>query len=239
VRDKVGKFEAAAGGTIFLDEIGTSSPAFQVKLLRVLQDRVVERVGDTKTLQVDVRVVLATNRDLAQAVAAGEFREDLYYRIHVIAIEMPPLRERRSDIPTLATHFLRRFGDEHGRPGLQFTERALAALAGAAWPGNVRQLENLVERAVVLGQGQRIDVEDLPTAVATPGAPTAPAAAAGGTADVETGPILPLKEALAAPERRIIERALGHCGGNREKAAKVLGINRSTLFHKLRKFGIQ
>jgi DNA-binding NtrC family response regulator len=234
VRDKVGKFEAAAGGTIFLDEIGTSSPAFQVKLLRVLQDRVIERVGDTKTIPVDVRVVLATNKDLEQAVAAGQFREDLYYRIAVISIEMPPLRARKSDVQTLAEHFLRRFATEHGRPGLHFSPRAVAALLAAPWPGNVRQLENVVERAVVLSQGDTIDAADLPASLQGRGE-TAPT-----TEDPAPGePPLPLKEALVLPERRIIEHALRHCGGNREQAAKVLGINRSTLFHKLRKFGIQ
>jgi DNA-binding NtrC family response regulator len=232
VRDKVGKFEAASGGTIFLDEVGTSSPAFQVKLLRVLQDRVIERVGDTRTIPVDVRIVLATNKDLEAAVRAGQFREDLYYRINVITIEMPPLRERQSDVATLAEHFLRRFASEHGRPALTFTPRALAALVQAPWPGNVRQLENLVERAVVLSQGKTIDLPDLPAALHTaPAAPAAPHAAAG--------PVLPLKEALQGPEKSLIERALQHCGGNREKAAVALGINRSTLFHKLRKYGIR
>ena len=234
MRDKVGKFEAAAGGTIFLDEIGTSSPAFQIKLLRVLQDKVVERVGDTKTVPVDVRVVLATNKDLEKAVAAGEFREDLYYRIQVVSVEMPPLRARKSDIGALAEHFLRRFAQEHGRPALHFSDRALAALVAAPWPGNVRQLENVVERAVVLGSGDLLDVADLPTLTTgrvealTPVALPAP-----------DGPPRPLKEALAGPEKLLIERALQHCSGNREQAAKVLGINRSTLFHKLRKFGIR
>ena len=233
VRDKIGKFEAAAGGTIFLDEIGTSSPAFQVKLLRVLQDRVIERVGDTTTIPVDVRVVLATNKDLEQAVAAGEFREDLYYRIHVVAIEMPPLRARPSDIAPLAEHFLRRFAADHGRPALRFSPAALDALSAAPWPGNVRQLENVVERAVVLGGHDVVDVGDLPPLGR--GAAGAPAAA---VAPLPEGPPRPLKEALALPERRIIEQALAHCGGNRERAAKLLGINRSTLFHKLRKLGI-
>ncbi len=233
VRDKVGKFEAAAGGTIFLDEIGTSSAAFQVKLLRVVQDRVIERVGDTHTIPVDVRIVIATNKDLEQAVADREFREDLYYRINVVTIEMPPLRQRHTDIQTLAEHFLRRFADEHGRPSLHFTERALGTLVAAAWPGNVRQLENVVERAVVLCQGPTIDSIDLPAAMQNP-----TAASPGGDA-LPAGPVLPLKEAMAGPERRIIEHALAHCGGNRERAAQVLGINRSTLFHKLRKFGIR
>ncbi|MFY9345332.1 MAG: sigma-54 dependent transcriptional regulator, partial [Planctomycetota bacterium] len=162
VRDKIGKFEAAAGGTIFLDEIGTSSPAFQVKLLRVLQDRVVERVGDTRTIPVDVRVVLATNKDLEQAVARGEFREDLYYRIQVVSIEMPPLRARPDDIGALAEHFLRRFASEHQRPAVRFSAGALERLQQAPWPGNVRQLENVIERAVVLSRVETIDVADLP-----------------------------------------------------------------------------
>ena len=233
-RDKLGKFEAANGGTIFLDEIGTSSPAFQVKLLRVLQDKVIERIGDTRTIPVDVRIVLATNKNLERAVAAGEFREDLYYRIAVITVEMPPLRERRSDIANLAEHFLRRFAAEHGRPTLAFTERALAVLVQAPWPGNVRQLENLIERAVVLSTGPQLDLPDLPASLH---APTVPAAGASPvTAD---GPVLPLKLALEGPEKTCIERALQHCGGNREKAAKMLDINRSTLFHKLRKYGIR
>ncbi len=236
VRDKVGKFEAAAGGTIFLDEIGTSTPSFQIKLLRVLQDRVIERVGDTETLPVDVRIVLATNKDLEQAVRDGEFREDLYYRINVVSVEMPPLRERRSDIQALAEHFLARFREEHGRPAASFTPGAIAALLRAPWPGNVRQLENVVERAVVLSRGDRIDRADLPAAIGSEEvsdvATMTPEAAADGAP-------VPLKQALLAPERRIIERALRWCGGNRERAAEALGINRSTVFHKLKKLGIR
>jgi DNA-binding NtrC family response regulator len=241
VRDKVGKFEAASGGTIFLDEIGTSSMAFQVKLLRVLQDRVIERVGDTRTIPVDVRIVLATNKDLQVAVQKGEFREDLYYRIHVVAIEMPPLRDRPGDIPGLAEHFLRRFAQEHGRPARGFTAPALQALVRAPWPGNVRQLENLIERAVVLSRAERLDLGDLPAEVVVP--PPARTAAAGaphaGAGAAPAGPPGPLRAALAAPERVAIEQALAACGGNRERAAALLGIHRSTLFHKLRKFGIR
>ncbi|HEX5052541.1 MAG TPA: sigma-54 dependent transcriptional regulator [Planctomycetota bacterium] len=232
VRDKIGKFEAAAGGTIFLDEIGTSSPGFQVKLLRVLQDRVIERVGDTRTIPVDVRIVLATNKDLERAVAAGEFREDLYYRIHVVAVEMPPLRQRVSDIESLAEHFLRRFAAEHGRPRLRFTDRAIATLVAAPWPGNVRQLENVIERAVVLSPGPEIDSTDLPSTMQAPlPAPIGREAAAG--------PVQKLKAAIEDAERLHIEHALRHCEGNRERAARALDINRSTLFHKLRKYGIR
>ena len=236
VRDKVGKFEAAAGGTIFLDEIGTSSHAFQVKLLRVLQDRLIERVGATDTVPVDVRIVLATNKDLERAVHAGEFREDLYYRINVVSVEMPPLRERRADVQALAEHFLQRFRAEHSRAARRFTDSAIAALMRAPWPGNVRQLENVVERAVVLSQGDEITQADLPAALCN-----------GALADSDSpapeaapkGPPLPLKQALRAPEKRIIEQALAWCSGNRERAAELLGINRSTLFHKLKKLGIR
>ncbi|MBL8751619.1 MAG: sigma-54-dependent Fis family transcriptional regulator [Planctomycetes bacterium] len=237
VRDKTGKFEAASGGTIFLDEIGTSSPAFQVKLLRVVQDRLVERIGDTKTIPVDVRIVLATNKNLERAVAAGEFREDLYYRINVVSVEMPPLRERPGDIPVLAEHFLRRFAAIHGRPEMQFEPSAVAALLAAPWPGNVRQLENVIERAVVLGKGPDIGQDDLPTLLPTRigAATTAPAREPLVAANA---PLAPLRDALAHAERAIIERALAHCGGNREKAAKLLAINRSTLFHKLRRHSI-
>ncbi|MFT4516082.1 MAG: two-component system response regulator AtoC [Planctomycetota bacterium] len=234
VRDKIGKFEAACGGTIFLDEIGTSTPAFQVKLLRVLQDRLIERVGDTKTVSVDVRIVLATNKDLEKAVAAGEFREDLFYRINVVSVEMPPLRQRPLDIQPLAEHFLHRFSQEHGRNVQAFTDAAIAALIQAPWPGNVRQLENAVERAVVLCHSESIDRSDLPATMAAPnGSVGIPASAPG------VGPPLPLKEALLEPEKRIIEQALTCCDGNRERAAVILGINRSTLFHKLKKLGIR
>jgi DNA-binding NtrC family response regulator len=181
-----------------------------------------------------VRVALATNKNLEKEVAAGTFREDLYYRINVVAIEMPPLRERPSDIPALAEHFLRRFAREHGRSVLRFHDDALAALVQAPWPGNVRQLENVIERAVVLSHGEVIHGTDLPTTASPLVRPTASQDAPGPL----QAPV-PLKEALAVPERRIIEHALAHCGGNRERAAKLLGINRSTLFHKLRKFGIR
>ncbi|MBI5850150.1 MAG: sigma-54-dependent Fis family transcriptional regulator [Planctomycetes bacterium] len=235
IKDRAGKFEEARGGTIFLDEIGTSSAGMQVRLLRVLQDRVIERVGDSTSIPVDVRVLLATNLDLKAEVAAGRFREDLYYRIHVITVEMPPLRERRADIPLLAECFLRRFAAENHRPIRGFTRAAMAVLEGAAWPGNVRQLENVVERAVVLCEGEDIDVADLPHDLA----------AAPDTSNI--GPesllapgarLLPLKVALEGPERMLIEQALRSFGGNRERAAESLGINRSTLFAKMRRLGI-
>jgi len=234
VKDKAGKFEAAHGGTIFLDEIGTSSASFQVKLLRVLQDRIVERVGDTQTIPVDVRIVLATNLDLEAAVKDGSFREDLYYRINVVSVEMPPLRERRSDIPDLAHHFLRRAREEAGRTVHGFSREALDLIVQAPWPGNVRQLENVIERAVVLAEGDRIEPEDLPPTLVGE-------AAFEGAQDLvrSTAHLLPLKDAMEGPEKILIERALAHHRGNRQATAKSLGINRSTLFNKMRKFGLQ
>ena len=235
-RDKAGKFEAAQGGTIFLDEIGTSSPAFQVKLLRVLQDRVIERIGDHRSIEVDVRIVLATNMDLEEAVRDGRFREDLYYRINVVAIEMPPLRHRPADIAPLARHFLSRFAKEHSKPIEGLTEEALQMLIQARWPGNVRQLENVMERAVVFGQENVVDTKDLPTTLL--GETRGPQPLPGHNPTENEAPT-PLKEALGAAEKRILEQALTHCDGNRERTARVLGINRSTLFAKLRRHGVR
>jgi DNA-binding NtrC family response regulator len=236
VRDRAGKFEEAHGGTIFLDEIGTSSAGLQVKLLRVLQDRILERVGDSTPIPVDVRVVLATNLDLAAEVRAGRFREDLYYRINVIAVEMPPLRSRRGDIALLAEHFLRRFVRETGRAVRGFARSALERLEAAAWPGNVRQLENVVERAVVLCERDEIDVDDLPHDLDGAGSPTHEPSPMSMIED--TAHLLPLKLALEGPERVLIERALRHFDGNRQRTAESLGINRSTLFNKMRRLGI-
>jgi DNA-binding NtrC family response regulator len=239
-RDKPGKFEAANGGTIFLDEIGTSSPAFQVRLLRVLQDRILERVGDNKTIEVDCRIVLATNLDLEAAVKQGRFREDLYYRINVVSIEMPPLRQRREDVPALAMHFLRRFAKDHGKKVERFSPAALAALRSAGWPGNVRQLENVIERAVVFAQATSIDIKDLPpNLVEAAAAEAATTAAPSASPVLADAPVTPLRSALEDAEKRILEHALAHCGGNRERAAKALGINRSTLFAKLRRHGVR
>lgn len=229
VRDKEGKFEAAQGGTIFLDEIATASPALQVKLLRVLQDRQFERVGDTKTQTCDVRVVLATNRDLGQEVRAGRFREDLYYRIHVVTIEPPPLRERVADIPLLAEHFLGVFAEENQRKVKGFAREALDRLVSYRWPGNVRELQNAIERAVVLCKSGKIGLDDLPPHLSGPELP--PVASNGGA-------IVPLKVAIEGPERQILEGALAQLRGNRQETAKALDINRTTLFNKMRKYGL-
>jgi DNA-binding NtrC family response regulator len=231
-RAKPGKFELADRGTIFLDEIATASPALQVKLLRVMQDRVFERVGGEETQQVDVRMILATNVNLEAEVAAGRFREDLYYRINVVTLELPPLRERPADVPVLAESFLERHANEHGRRIKGFTREALERLLAYRWPGNVRELENAIERAVVLCRKRTIGVEDLP-----PNLLREPAAdlGRGGSEDDE---VLPLKVALEEPERRIIERALARNEGNRQKTAQMLDVNRATLFNKMKKYGL-
>lgn len=228
VGDKIGKFMQAEGGTIFLDEISTASPGMQVKLLRVLQDFEFEQVGGTKTFRVDTRVILATNEDLTRAVSGGTFRQDLYYRINVINIELPPLRERLADIPLLAHHFLARICRETGKRVEGFTEEALAALQSHPWPGNVRELQNAVERAVLLGKHPRILPEDLPRDVAVV-APAPTRSTSGRT----------LKQALEAPERQIILETLREQRGNRNATAAQLGINRTTLYKKMKRLGLE
>ncbi len=228
IAEKKGKFELAHGGTIFLDEIGTATPGMQVKLLRVLQELQFEPVGGSETRTVDVRVVLATNEDLAQAVAEGRFRQDLYYRINVINIELPPLRERTSDIPLLANHFLQKIVAETGKPVESIGPEAMTLLQRYSWPGNVRELQNAIERAVLLGRGPVLLPEDLPPAVREGYIPPA----------VSTGKRT-LKEALAGPERQIILDVLEACNWNRNLTAETLGINRTTLYKKMKRLGIE
>jgi DNA-binding NtrC family response regulator len=235
IADKVGRFMAADGGTIFLDEINSASPAMQVKLLRVLQERCFEPVGSHETRTVDTRVILAANVDLAQLVAEQKFRQDLYYRINVVTIRMPSLRERLGDIPLLSNHFLKSFKKETGREILGFTPAATAAMQRYDWPGNVRELENAVERAVVLCRRPQIDAEDLPEVIQqhTSGARSAPAA---GLAIEMFNKPMPLAEALEIPERQIIEAALKRNDWNRQLTAAELDINRTTLYKKMRKY---
>ena len=227
--DKMGKFLQADGGTIFLDEIGTSSPALQVKLLRVLQELSFEPVGGTKTHKVDVRVILATNEDLSKAVAEGRFRQDLYYRINVINIELPPLRSRVSDIPLLAHSFLEQVREDARREVTGFSPDALAALERYHWPGNVRELQNVVERAVLLGKEPLITLADLPAEVRGASGMMISASANQRT----------LKEALEAPERQIILEVLESNGWNRNMTADQLGINRTTLYKKMKRLGLE
>lgn len=230
VAARQGRFEQADKGTIFLDEVGTMSPALQAKLLRALQEREFERIGDSKTIKVDVRVIAATNSDLARMVADGSFREDLFYRLNVIPIQLPPLRDRRDDIPLLAKHFIEKFAP--GSP-IQLSQGATRALMNYGWPGNVRQLENAVERAIALGTGrQEIEAADLPPEVGE-----APQTASAPFVELpESG--LDLPHYLSSIERDLIQRALDRTQGNRNKAADLLRIKRTTLVEKLKRIGV-
>ncbi|MCS7032526.1 MAG: sigma-54 dependent transcriptional regulator [Phycisphaerae bacterium] len=232
--DRPGRFLSADGGTIFLDEINSASPAMQVKLLRVLQERKFEPVGSTETISVDVRIILATNVDLQQLVAEGRFRQDLFYRINVVNIVMPPLRERPGDIPLLAMHFLRRYCRELGREVVGFTDNAMAAMQSYSWPGNVRELENAVERAVVLSRRPMVELEDLPEPLQGLGV----RASAGPMTELDRlfNSPMPLERALEVPERKIIEAALKRNNYNRQATAAELDINRTTLYKKMRKY---
>jgi DNA-binding NtrC family response regulator len=228
--DRPGKFLQADGGTIFLDEVATASPAMQVKLLRVLQQMQFEPVGGSQTHSIDARVILATNENLESLVAEGRFRADLYWRINVVAIEMPALRDRPDDIPLLASHFLTRAAAKAGRMVEGFSPAAIDALLRHSWPGNVRELEHAVERAVFLGRGSLVDVADLPPAVV--------GAARPPTISFDARAAAPLKAAMAHPERQLIIDALERSGWRRDAAARALGINRTTLYKKLKRLGM-
>ncbi len=223
-RRKPGRFELADGGTIFLDEVGELPPSVQVKLLRVLQDGTFERLGGTETIKVDVRVIAATNRDLEREVREGNFREDLYYRLAVIPLTLPPLRERREDIPLLIEHFLQRCNSRLGKQ-IVFSKDAVEALMEYPFPGNVRELENIVERMVTLCESDRVKREDLPQHVLKKG-------------QKKDTPAQPLTKVAQEAEKQYIIRVLKQTGGNRSRAASVLGISRKTLWEKMRQYGI-
>jgi DNA-binding NtrC family response regulator len=227
VSNKEGKFLAADGGTIFLDEIGNASPALQTKLLRVLEDRQFEPVGSNKTRIVDTRIILASNRDLSEEVRQGRFREDLYYRINVVTIELPPLCERVGDVRLLAEHFLRMYSVQHNRDKLGITDEAMEYLERYPWPGNVRELENVIERAALLSKGKFIGTEDLPDSIK-----------AEYAAQPKQYKQMSLKQALAGPEKDIIRQALQANHWNRQATAKALDINRTTLFKKMKHYGL-
>jgi DNA-binding NtrC family response regulator len=229
VSDKEGKFLAADGGTIFLDEISSASPALQVKLLRVLQERQLEPVGSNKTITVDTRVILATNKDLEQEVRNGAFREDLYYRINVVAINLPPLKDRPADIPLLAEHFLKMFSSVHGREKVGIEQQAMECLQRYQWPGNIRELENVMERAVLLGKGKYIISDDFP----------APLVAQCRVQQQKDSAPASLKAAIAEPERNIILTALAANNWNRQETAKALKVNRTTLYKKMKRYGLE
>ncbi len=224
VTRRTGRFEHADGGTLFLDEIGELPLALQVKLLRVIQDREFERVGGEKTLKVDVRLVAATNRNLEEMVTAGTFRQDLFYRLNVVSLSVPPLRQRPADIPLLAAHFLRKFTAEHGREIDDFDDHALAVMQRYAWPGNVRELSNAVERAVVMSSGNMIFAEDLPLSLVQ----AIRHASGGSEAGLKT-----LKEQVRSFEARVITQALERNQANRSRTANELGISRRALLYKL------
>jgi two-component system response regulator AtoC len=232
VQSKPGRFELAEGGTVFLDEIGDLSPSLQAKLLRVLQERTFERLGGKQSLQVDFRLLAATNRDLSQLMAEGKFREDLFYRLNVVRIEVPPLRARKSDIPALAEFFLRCHRTERADGPVGFSDEALRALLLHDYPGNVRELDNLIQRAVVLARGSLITFDDLP-------------ALAGGSSSTECEPrlrellALPLEQATRQLEHILITRALTQSHGNKAEAARLLGIHRQHLYTKLKELSIE
>jgi len=227
VSNKEGKFFAADGGTIFLDEVANSSAALQVKLLRVLEDRQFEPVGSNKTKTVDTRIILASNRNLPEEVKQGRFREDLYYRINVVTIPLPPLCERVGDVPLLARHFLRVYCVQHNKEKLGITDEALEYLERYSWPGNVRELENAIERAVLLSKDNFIGPDDLPGSIKQESSPRQ-----------ETYKTVSLKEALAEPEKNLIRQALETHHWSRQETAKALQINRTTLFKKMKQYGL-
>ncbi|MBI4250980.1 MAG: sigma-54-dependent Fis family transcriptional regulator [Candidatus Tectomicrobia bacterium] len=226
VASKKGLFEEAQGGTIFLDEIGEISAALQVKLLRVLQDHEIRRVGGNQPLKVDVRVIAATNRDLAEAVRQKEFRDDFYYRLNVVTIHLPSLKDRPEDIPILAQHFLAKYAKEAGSSVTQICKEAMRALLQYAWPGNIRELENVIERAITLGAEGEIRVEDLPDPLRRE--------EEGGRLDA-----IPVEMSMQDVEKAHIERVLRHTGGQVSQAARLLGIDRRTIYRKMQAYNIR
>jgi two-component system, NtrC family, nitrogen regulation response regulator NtrX len=231
VADRRGKFELAHGGTIFLDEIGDMSLKTQAKVLRVLQEQVMEPVGGSNRIKVDARVVAATNKHLPAEIRAGRFREDLYFRLNVIPVTVPPLRERRADVPLLAGHFMAMLAREYGRRPKTFDASASAALQQYAWPGNVRELRNVVERLMIMVPGDRITARDLTLLDHSVTIAAEPSLA-------DDAPIVPLHDARDDFEKNYILRALAAQHGNMSRTADVLGVERSNLYRKMRSFGI-
>jgi DNA-binding NtrC family response regulator len=230
---KPGKFELASRGTLLLDEIGEMAPILQAKLLRVLQEKEVDRVGGRSPVRIDVRVIATTNRNLASLVREGEFREDLYYRLNVVCLSIPPLRERPADIPLLAGYFCRKYGREFGRESVRCSDDALQALSKQRWPGNVRELENAIQRAAALCSGDVIEPEDLSMA------PVGPVRESPQEGPSDSAGVLPTGTTVRDMEKHLIRRTLAETGGNRTHAAKILGISLRTLRNKLNEFGLQ
>jgi len=259
INTRIGRFELAQGGTLFLDEVGELDPSLQVKLLRVLQEREFERVGGVKTIKVDVRILAATNKDLENATREGKFREDLFYRLNVIPLHLPPLRKRIEDIPLLTAHFVQEFAKKRKREPLAVSPEAMECLIRYRWPGNVRELENLIERLTILVSSNAVHVSDLPEKLNQMSFPhmelhhrgadngAAPERAAGISATMafngagfefsESG--IDLNVAVSTMERNLIQKALEKTGGVRSRAAQLLGLNRTTLLEKMKKMGIE
>jgi DNA-binding NtrC family response regulator len=235
-----GRVEVADGGTLFLDEIGDVTPGVQVKLLRLLQEKEFEPLGSTQTRRADVRFVAATHRDLEGMIKRGEFREDLYYRLNVVPIWLPPLRARRGDVAALAKHFAKAFGDAIGRPGMTLSEEAITLLQAQRWPGNVRQLQHFVERLIVLSDDDQVGPADVERELSQAAFPTQMTKRTGTlrTADITRSQIVPLSEEVRTAEKKALERALKHTRGNRTLAARLLGISRATLYNKLQEYGL-
>ncbi len=225
LKTKPGRFEIADGGTIFLDEISETSPEFQVKLLRVLQDQTFERVGGVAPIKVDVRVLAATNRDLRARIAEGKFREDLFYRLNVVTLELPPLRDRREDIPLLVDAFKREFAQADNRPEIEIAPKAMQLLQDFNWPGNVRQLRNVIEGLVVMNNGREVAPRDLPPEIAR-------------AQPVKGAVHLRLGMSMADAERELIKATLAEQDGNRAQTARILGIGRKTLYRKMEEYGL-
>jgi two-component system response regulator AtoC len=228
VERRVGRFELADGGTLFLDEVSEIEPAMQVKILRVLEERAFERVGGSKTIQVDVRLVAAANKDLKKLVSEGKFRDDLFYRLSVVTVNLPPLRERREDIPILIRAFVRQCSEENGKPVREITQEAVNVLMTYDWPGNVRELRNTIEQMVVLARGERLTLRDVPAAIRS-------GADLTKISVVRPGVTMTVEEA----ERQLIMQALKETGGNRTRAAGRIGMSRRTLHRKLKKYGLE
>lgn len=230
IKDRIGRFELANGGTIFLDEIDAFSPALQVKLLRVLQENEFERVGDTKTVKIDLRIIVATNQDLQKLIAQDKFRKDLYYRLNIISIEVPPLRDRKGDIHLLIEDFIKKHTKHTNKKITGILKEAVDMMIDYEWPGNIRELENVIERAVILSKGPQITPDDLPDFLNK----------AIGKINRAMSSINNscLKDALKSPEKELISQALDSANWNRNDAARALGINRTTLYKKMQKFGL-
>jgi len=225
IRQKSGRFEQADGGTVFLDEIGEISPTAQIKLLRILQSQKFERVGGEKTLTVNTRILAATNKDLQQEVKTGNFREDLFYRLNVIPIQVPPLRDRSNDIPELARHFLKKFAEEQNKTVQRFSSEAMRLLLNYDWPGNVRELENSIEHATVIVKGKNVEVSELPAGIQQ---------AKARISKISNGS----KRSIMENEKKLLKEVLGECNWNKKETAAKLGISRSTLYEKLKKYNI-